>query len=742
MGLINFCNKTIEYAFYALFFLVPLIFSSSTSELFELNKMWLTWGITIIIAASWFTKMIALRTFRIPRTPLDIPLALFLASQIIATIFSLDQRISWWGYYSRFNGGLLSIITYLFLYYAFVANLGKREVLRTLIISLISGLIVALWGLPSHFGYDPTCLLFRGTFDVSCWTDAFKPTIRIFSTLGQPAWLAAYLAILLPITMAFFLNSNKNLQEVSVPSLLKKPLSLALFLLVILFYLDLTYTGTRAGFLGFWAANIFFWGTLFLTKSLPKRFFIRSLALFNLSFIIISFFTGTTFAQLDQFTFQGIQNRLQSDSLTTTQAETVSPNEGGVTDSADIRLIVWEGAIGAWKANPILGTGVETFAFAYYRHRPIEHNLTSEWDYLYNKAHNEYVNYLTTTGAVGLLAYLSVIGVILFLASKHILSRLTALPKTQEQQKEWVLQLSLIAAFGSILITNFFGFSVVITNLYLFLIPAFYLLLHGSITQSQFTETLFKKTKTIHVTPTQWTGVGAVWLISLYCIVLLMRFWIADSAYALGSNLQRAGDVQGAYTQLTKAVQTRPTEPVFQDEYAINLATLATALVENDEATTGAQLAQEAVALSNNVVANHPNNITFWKSRVRIFYALSQIDPQYLSLALEAIQTAHSLAPTDAKVMYNLGVLQGQNNNPAKAIETLTQTITIKPDYRDAYFARALFYRELATSTEGTTIDQELQQKAESDLNYILKNLNPYDEQAQKTLESWGGQTQ
>ena len=41
------------------------------------------------------------------------------------------------------------------------------------------------------------------------------------------------------------------------------------------------------------------------------------------------------------------------------------------------------------------------------------HNLTSEWDFLYNKAHNEYLNYLATTGLFGLGSYLLFIGVFL-----------------------------------------------------------------------------------------------------------------------------------------------------------------------------------------------------------------------------------------------------------------------------------------------------------------------------------------
>src|SRR3989344_5690784 len=168
------CNRIIEYSFYALFLLVPLAFTSKTSELFELNKMWLTWAITIIITAFWLIKMVLQRRIIFQRTPLDIPIALFLFSQIISTIFSLDSHVSLWGYYSRFNGGLLSIVSYILLYYAFLSNFDSQKLSaithKLLSISLITGLVVALWGFPSHFGYDPTCFIFRGNFDVSCWT--------------------------------------------------------------------------------------------------------------------------------------------------------------------------------------------------------------------------------------------------------------------------------------------------------------------------------------------------------------------------------------------------------------------------------------------------------------------------------------------------------------------------------------------------------------------------------------------
>src|SRR3989344_958983 len=207
-----YCKRIISYSFYALFFFVPLVFTNNTSELFELNKMWLTWGLTLVIAGAWITQMIAKKQFRIQRTPLDIPILLFLTAHIIATIFSLDQRISWWGYYSRFNGGLLSMMTYTFLYYAFASNVLRRDgqdlvrVTKFIFVLILSGIAVSLWGFPSHFGKDLTCWVFRGELSDVCWTYAFQPQVRMFSTLGQPNWLAAFLIGIIPATIGLLLT--------------------------------------------------------------------------------------------------------------------------------------------------------------------------------------------------------------------------------------------------------------------------------------------------------------------------------------------------------------------------------------------------------------------------------------------------------------------------------------------------------------------------------------------------------
>src|SRR3989344_7426246 len=147
-------DRIIDTSFYLLFFLVPLILTPWNFELFEYNKMMLTYGLTIVITTCWLLKMTRQNNWQLPRTPLDIPLFLFLISQIVSTIFSIDRHVSVFGYYSRFNGGLLSTLSYILLYYAFIANFPKEK-LGTLLKSVLSSaVLVSLYAVAEHFGID------------------------------------------------------------------------------------------------------------------------------------------------------------------------------------------------------------------------------------------------------------------------------------------------------------------------------------------------------------------------------------------------------------------------------------------------------------------------------------------------------------------------------------------------------------------------------------------------------------
>lgn len=756
--LLTLLDKSLSFSFYSIFFLVPIVVFPNNFELFEFNKMWTVFGFGLLVLFFWVSKMILTGKLLIRRTPLDLPILLFLASQIVSTIFSIDPHVSFWGYYSRFNGGLLSIVTYIFLYYAFVTNMtgdplrqsegearGKKGSNKLLFVSLIAGLVVSLWGLPSHFGYDPTCLLFRGQFNVDCWTDAFQPKVRIFSTLGQPNWMAAYLSILIPISIVFALGKFslareiilKKYKAVSIKYYVSSKqflLATCYVLLATLFYLDLDFTRSQSGFLGFWIGNVFFVALTIFTLNnkfsigkLFKEKLFKLILTTNVLFLLTNFLFGFPISKLDAFSLSSIQNRIANQKINApsvkpqTSKAPVGPSlETGITGSGKIRLIVWKGALNIFKSNPLFGSGVETFAYAYYKNRPAEHNLTSEWDFLYNKAHNEYLNYLATTGIFGLGTYLWIIAAFAFIIYRTIRKR--------SENEFNLISYALVAGYISILVSNFFGFSVVIVNLYFFLLPALFFDYQSLLSEKYFFTKDEKKEIASTSSPYRKVGVFFLALLILYFEFLLFRFWLADKDFALGYNLDKVGEYVKSNDLLMSAVKLRPGEDLFKDELSLNLSTLSLYLSQQNEATQAALFAQQAKAVSDGVIKRHPNNVVFFKTRTRVMYSLASIDPSFMNYAIGAIEKAQNLAPTDPKISYNAALLYNQIGDSQKAIKTLEKTIILKSDYKDAYHAIILFYTNLYTKEKGkdARIAELYKSQAEKYVKEALK-LDPSD---------------
>ena len=616
----------------------------------------------------------------------------------------------------------------------------------------LSGVIVALWGFPSHFGYDPTCLAFRGSFDVSCWTDAFQPRVRMFSTLGQPNWLAAFLLILIPIGTAYLINSIKDIKKnafIGIPLLKTIGLGLALYI----FYFDMGWTLSQSGFVGFWAGNLVFvvlFALLIFRKnsfSVANTFKQKSfqvLIILQVLFAITTFFTANPIPQLQSFNFRSMMERMATKQATPTPAKakpvTTKPSAGpslesSITGSGAIRKIVWRGAIQIWKAYPLFGSGVETYAFAYYKYRPIEHNLTSEWDYLYNKAHNEFLNYLATTGAFGLGTYLLYIGAFLFFGLRHMMSQM------KKGQMGNPLLPALIGGFIGIQVSNFFGFSVVVVNMLMFLIPLFYW--NSTKPTVKFFEYPRGESEDFVTSEAPGTGrimiIGGLGIFSLYCIFFLINYWKADINYALGYNYNRINEFQVANPSLEKAVAMRGGEDLYKNELSVNLAALALLAAQQKDTNAASQYASRSKLLSDEVAQRNPNNVVYWKARTRVMFSLAELSPSIMSEAVAAIDKAHELAPTDAKVLYNQALIYDQIGQKDKALSLLNQTIDIKRDYRDAYYAKALFLTQLAENNKSDKAKNgRYRKEAEDVLNFVLKNISPADQQSKdllKTLE-------
>jgi tetratricopeptide (TPR) repeat protein len=508
-------------------------------------------------------------------------------------------------------------------------------------------------------------------------------------------------------------------------------------LLSALFFLVLLYTRSRSGLLAFAVADVIFWAGIYISKAATKTTHFALIAIHSL-FAFIVFFNGTYIAQIDKYiTLDGwkqFANKVttqQSNKVTTpeqsdkTTSYTAPALESGGTESTVIRKYVWEGAINAWKSSTktkLIGTGTETFAFAFYQFRPVEHNMTSEWDFLYNKAHNEYLNFLATSGAIGLGSYLLLIGVsIVWFIRRGVLPHLSAHTNTVEHN-DFLISLALFAGWISLLVTNFFGFSVVVTQLFLFLFPAIlYLLTSGNAIQYIRLEFPDAPAFLTFLPVTVQTRFLRIMQIVILCIGIATVFristmWYADKQFAQGYQYDRAGMYAQSIPALLSAISLNPQEPLYHDELAGAYSTLAAAAYSAHEATQTANLADLALSESNIATTISPKNVNFLKTRTKVYYSLSTITPSLNASAISTLEQALALSPNDPKIYYNLAILSGRNGDNNKAIAYLLKAKALKRDYRDVYNALNIFYADAGKKAEAQAILEE-----------YLTQINPND---------------
>jgi len=658
--------------FYSLlFFFAPLILYPKTSEIFEFNKMLFVYTLTGIILTAWIIKSVKNKAFILHRTLLDLPLVLFLLSQIVSTIISINPHTSLWGYYSRFHGGLVSTICYLILFYGFVTNIKEKKDISLIITSLLtSTTLVSIYAILEHFGIDK-----------NLWVQDVQN--RVFSTLGQPNWLAAYLLSVFPLPL--YLATRQS------PAKIK---SVYIFT-SLLFFLAILFTKSQSGIAAtFIILSIFFTYQLF--KSVNKKSVI-----YPLIFIVsLSLVVGTPWtpnpAQIKDnltrggplwpraesyFNHIGLSTQIKPfdlNTLTPAEKDYLTAKEKGIriggSNSMEIRKVVWQGAISLGKKYPLFGTGVETFGYSYYWVRPVTHNLLSEWDFLYNKAHNEYLNFLATTGFVGLATYLFLIVSIINLFFNQFKS-----------QKSLSISFPFFLGFISILITNFFGFSVVNIALFFFLFPAF--IVAGN------PDKKVSLSLPLHL-PTV-ISYPIIFFIAFLWLSTIRGFFISDLNYNQAKNYLSAGIIKPALDALNKAHQINPGEPVFtallaetEAQAAASIYTQLTSLSTSEAATFKNQAeetinsySQLAINHSQEAITRNPYHTNFYKSKAKTEIYLSTLDPQYLNKAAKTLESLTSLAPTDAKIYYNLGIVYTNLHNQEASQRAFQKALELKPDY-------------------------------------------------------------
>ena len=298
-------------------------------------------------------------------SPLLWGIALFIGVLTLASLLGIHPVKSFWGTLNRMEG-LIAFLHYGIFFIVLVGIFRKIEDWVWLFRSILFlSIPIGIMGLFEYLGF--TTLL------------PISDVKRMEATFGNPALYGAYLLFVLLLGIFLTFWEKKPIWKVVAWSLVLINTSF-LFL-----------SGTRAAWVGvaFGLFSLFAaWFVLFRKKSQasPRTIFLGMAA------ALLIFFTFISLFWLHVLPANPFWDRYQALWNDATTLETQ-------------RFTFWPVAFQAWRESPILGYGLESFAFAYDTfYVPSFLKDTPELQF-YDRAHNIFLELLVAAGLLGLAAY-------------------------------------------------------------------------------------------------------------------------------------------------------------------------------------------------------------------------------------------------------------------------------------------------------------------------------------------------
>ncbi|MBT4850343.1 O-antigen ligase family protein [Candidatus Parcubacteria bacterium] len=281
----------------------------------------------------------------------------------ISSIFGENFYVSFWSTVERGEGLLLW--THLFFYFFIIRNFitSKKQWLGVFDVFFATAQIVAIIGFLQYLGVD--------FINRSGGVDE-----RISSTIGNAAYLAGYLLF------AFFIGAYLMFKRKNI---WLNPYYIIAALIDIFIVIQ---TGTRGAFLAFIiSVLLFFVYNVFKLANNKIKYYVIALGL------VFALFIGFIFINKDS---SFVQNNLPLRRITSISLE---------ERTAQTRLMAWDSAWRGFKDRPILGHGQEHYLVVfnkYFNPEIYSHAGSRIW---FDRAHNIFLDHLTTGGLVGFVLY-------------------------------------------------------------------------------------------------------------------------------------------------------------------------------------------------------------------------------------------------------------------------------------------------------------------------------------------------
>ena len=329
------------------------------------------------------------------------PLTWFITAFFITALLSISGAQN---YILAFDQ-LRIFICFILLFY--LASLIHSELREIAIIIVISSAVVAVLGFLQYI-----------------WGEKF-----IYSTLGNPNYIAEFFGMTLIIAFSLFLTESRHLVKIII--------GIAIYII----YSLMLVTYGRGAWLGFNCGLIVYLFLLYSQLTSERKRLVKYLSglLSGLIIITIIFFSLSNFFSTPNTTFK---QDSPSNTLLSNLYKNVSINR-----SIETRLAIWQDTWKMIKDNFLTGVGIGNYELTYSTYR---NSLSERAEIRVNRAHNDYLQVWAEQGILGLIALIAFF-IVLFWLSIISLKNIK-----DKNHKIWLI--GLICSIITILVNNFLAF--------------------------------------------------------------------------------------------------------------------------------------------------------------------------------------------------------------------------------------------------------------------------------------------
>jgi O-antigen ligase/tetratricopeptide (TPR) repeat protein len=327
----------------------------------------------------WAALAILDKQYRPKRSWLLASFFVFTLVMALADMLGVNPAKSIWSNYERMEG-LVALVHVLAFFVVLASSLSEK---------MWRNLVWTTFGSASLMGFIALGQMSNGSG-------------RVDGTIGNPSYLGGYMLVHIFLVFYFILRrihlGTKNVEEKFVVS--------AYSILAFFFILVMYFTGTRGSLIGFFGGMIVV--AIIIAIKERKHIALRNTAIGLLAAVVLvigllASVRGTEFAKshplIDRFS-------------AIVSLDFKSYAEGAGFSRFTLWKMSWEGV----KEKPLLGWGQDNFTYVFAKYYDPKMYAQEQW---FDRTHNVFFDWLIAGGFLGLISYLAIFGMALWILWKR-----------------------------------------------------------------------------------------------------------------------------------------------------------------------------------------------------------------------------------------------------------------------------------------------------------------------------------